>query len=99
MHQSSPVQILRAREVVRDRRRVEQVLLNLAGNAIKFTQTGGVSVIVEPGERDREVRFVVRDTGTYSEQVTVQNFVNGANGYTLTIMADPSFVSSAPVVT
>ncbi|MBI5245536.1 MAG: right-handed parallel beta-helix repeat-containing protein, partial [Elusimicrobia bacterium] len=39
---------------------------------------------------------VVRDTQTYSEQVTVQGFTN--NGYRLTIMADPSFVSSAPVL-
>ncbi len=39
------------------------MLLNLAGNAIKFTEKGGVAVIVEPGERDNEVRFRVRDTG------------------------------------
>ncbi|MEK7216479.1 MAG: hypothetical protein AAB289_12875, partial [Chloroflexota bacterium] len=39
---------------------------------------------------------VIRDTGTYSEQVTVQGFTT--NGYRLKIMADPSFVSSAPVV-
>ena len=39
------------------------MLLNLAGNAIKFTETGGVALIVEPGERDNDIRFLVRDTG------------------------------------
>ena len=30
---------------------------------LKFTETGGVAVIVEPGERANDVRFLVRDTG------------------------------------
>jgi signal transduction histidine kinase/CheY-like chemotaxis protein len=50
-------------KVVGDAARLRQVLLNLAGNAIKFTEHGGVAVIVEPGERDNEIRFLVRDTG------------------------------------
>jgi CheY-like chemotaxis protein len=39
------------------------VLLNLAGNAIKFTTTGGVALIVEPGIGPSEISFLVRDTG------------------------------------
>jgi CheY-like chemotaxis protein len=39
------------------------VLLNLAGNAIKFTSTGGVALIVEPGIWPNEISFLVRDTG------------------------------------
>lgn len=49
--------------LVGDSARLRQVLLNLAGNAIKFTERGGVSVIVEPGARDGEFCFRVRDTG------------------------------------
>jgi signal transduction histidine kinase/CheY-like chemotaxis protein len=49
--------------IVGDVARLRQVLLNLAGNAIKFTEQGGVAVIVEPGERDNDFRFLVRDTG------------------------------------
>ncbi|MCD6288824.1 MAG: response regulator, partial [Candidatus Hydrogenedentes bacterium] len=46
--------------------RVRQVLTNLVGNAVKFTQTGEISVHVSvEQETDSEVavRFVVRDTG------------------------------------
>ncbi|WP_454615852.1 response regulator [Bradyrhizobium cenepequi] len=50
-------------EVVGDAARLRQVLLNLAGNAIKFTATGGVSLVVEPGIRPNEISFLVRDTG------------------------------------
>ncbi len=50
-------------QVVGDAARLRQVLLNLAGNAIKFTEAGGVSLIVEPDERAGHIRFLVRDTG------------------------------------
>jgi PAS domain S-box-containing protein len=49
--------------VTGDATRLRQVLLNLAGNAIKFTDKGGVSVLVEPGIWPDEIAFTVRDTG------------------------------------
>src|SRR5216117_628950 len=49
-----------------DPTRVRQVLMNLIGNAIKFTEQGevAVSTVVARGDTDRaSVRFRVRDTG------------------------------------
>ena len=49
------------RTVSGDAARLRQVLLNLAGNAVKFTDQGGVAVSVEAA--GEAVRFSVRDTG------------------------------------
>jgi signal transduction histidine kinase/ActR/RegA family two-component response regulator len=51
--------------VIGDAGKLRQILLNLVGNAIKFTESGTVWLTVEPiGEgRRRVLRFVVADTG------------------------------------
>lgn len=48
--------------IIGDVSRLRQVLLNIAGNAIKFTQAGGVAVVAEPGPGPT-LRLTVRDTG------------------------------------
>ena len=53
-------------DLVGDSLRLGQVLVNLVGNAMKFTLTGHVRVRVELEQRDAEwarLRFVVTDTG------------------------------------
>lgn len=54
-----------------DRRRIEQILLNLLNNAIKFTDHGGVSVHAEREEQDPAgpvARFRIIDTGVGIKQ-------------------------------
>ncbi|HYF52939.1 MAG TPA: ATP-binding protein [Salinarimonas sp.] len=50
------------RQVVGDADRLRQVLVNLAGNAVKFTEAGGVGLEVSRGVAGTLV-FEVRDTG------------------------------------
>lgn len=53
-------------EVLGDSKRLRQVIVNLLGNAIKFTERGEVLIRVEMAERIEnkvQLRFTVRDTG------------------------------------
>ncbi|WP_306146928.1 MULTISPECIES: ATP-binding protein [unclassified Roseibium] len=49
--------------VVGDAGRLRQILLNLAGNALKFTDTGTVAVRVSKAKSSGKVRFEIEDTG------------------------------------
>ena len=52
--------------LVADQHRLRQVVVNLVGNAIKFTSHGEVAIRVAPGARDERLstlQFSVRDTG------------------------------------
>ena len=48
-------------EVSSDRRRVRQILMNLVGNAVKFTESGTVAISLSKAEEGVSIR--VRDTG------------------------------------
>ncbi|MDQ6685562.1 MAG: ATP-binding protein [Pseudomonadota bacterium] len=49
--------------VTGDPARMRQVLHNLLGNAIKFTQKGWVHLMIRVGDEPGQLRFEIRDTG------------------------------------
>lgn len=49
--------------LVADPMRLRQILLNLASNAIRFTERGSVSIGLRPGLADGTLRITVADTG------------------------------------
>ncbi|QDK36634.1 ATP-binding protein [Bdellovibrio sp. NC01] len=73
--------------VIGDPTRLRQILFNLIGNAIKFTQTGEISVKVDfEGKEHKFVRFAIRDTGTGipkdKQHLLFQNFVQADSSIT-----------------
>ena len=47
--------------VFQDKNRIKQVVVNLLGNAFKFTLSGGIKIIVS---NDRWMKIAIKDTGT-----------------------------------
>lgn len=61
--------------------RINQVLINLCGNAIKFTETGGVDVVISmtkdaKSDKGFSVHFQVSDTGVGIDESEVSNLFN-----------------------
>lgn len=73
--------------VLGDEIRIRQILLNLVGNAVKFTQKGSVTVTAgfEAGP-DTRLKFLIEDTGIGMSPETVsqlfQPFVQGDSSMT-----------------
>lgn len=55
--------------ILSDEQRLGQVLVNIIGNAVKFTFKGKVSINVTANERDSEIKVEVRDTGKGIEKL------------------------------
>jgi signal transduction histidine kinase/ligand-binding sensor domain-containing protein/HPt (histidine-containing phosphotransfer) domain-containing protein/ActR/RegA family two-component response regulator len=49
--------------LIGDSVRLNQVIINLAGNAIKFTEKGSVTIGVKKGNGEQHIRFSIIDTG------------------------------------
>ncbi|MCP4112263.1 MAG: transporter substrate-binding domain-containing protein [Desulfobacteraceae bacterium] len=49
--------------IIGDPDRLKQILINLIGNAVKFTEKGRITVTVEPANENSTFRFVINDTG------------------------------------
>ncbi|HET7524455.1 MAG TPA: CHASE2 domain-containing protein, partial [Burkholderiaceae bacterium] len=66
-----------------DRQRLQQVLVNLAGNALKFTTQGGITITARRDPREHEMLlFAVTDTGigiaASKHQTIFQPYVQGS---------------------
>jgi PAS domain S-box-containing protein len=51
-------------QIIGDVTRLRQILINIIGNAVKFTESGSISITVEhdPAKENR-LKFIIRDTG------------------------------------
>lgn len=62
-------------EIIADESRIKQVLINLLGNAIKFTETGSIKLEVNANLIDdslQELHFAVSDTGIGISEENIQ---------------------------
>ena len=78
--------------VLGDSARIQQVLINLINNAIKFTNSGKISIIVDQTisfDDDQIVTFYIKDTGIGMRQEEVKRiFDNASSPYNALMMRD-----------
>lgn len=78
--------------VLGDSARIQQVLINLINNAIKFTNSGKISIIVDQTisiDDDQIVTFYIKDTGIGMRQEDVKRiFDNTTTSYNTSMMRD-----------
>ena len=77
--------------VLGDSARIQQVLINLINNAIKFTNSGKISVIIDQTvgiEDDQIVTFYIKDTGVGMRADEVRHFINNSTTYNPAVMKD-----------
>ena len=56
-----------------DGARIRQIAVNLIGNAVKFTESGTVAVLVEKGEAERGVKISIVDSGIGIPPDSIEN--------------------------
>jgi PAS domain S-box-containing protein len=61
------------RSITTDPLRLKQILINLIGNAIKFTSDGGVAVALSWNQDNHKVKFEISDTGIGLTSDEVEN--------------------------
>ncbi len=75
-----------------DSAKIQQVLINLINNAIKFTNSGKISIIVDQTigiDNDQIVTFYIKDTGIGMRQEEVKRiFDNASSPYDASMMRD-----------
>ncbi|ULC58424.1 response regulator [Flaviramulus sp. BrNp1-15] len=78
--------------VIGDTARIQQVLINLINNAIKFTNSGKISIIVDQSigiDGYQIITFYVKDTGIGMRQDEVKSiFNNSEKSYSTSMMKD-----------
>ena len=65
--------------IIGDSLRVTQVLINLVGNALKFTSEGGVTIVVDVLDQSNEtvlIQFTIKDSGIGMKTETVSKLFN-----------------------
>ena len=77
--------------VIGDSARIQQVLINLINNAIKFTNSGKISVIIDQTvgiDDDQIVTFYVKDTGVGMRADEVKQFFNNLSAFNPSVIKD-----------